>query len=152
MFKSNYELIVEACKSEKSSCTNWDCDSTKAQFVSVYDDITDMEIGVAFTPAMVPVIKSAFTEEYYVDVTDVARLATENDATMEEAFFAIAAENALDPATMCVMIESAEEIEEMITEAKKDPKKLGIINKGLKKLEDLKKKNINLKKKKSKKK
>ena len=152
MFKSNYELIIEACKAEKNAYANWDCDSTKVQFTSVYDDIMDMEVGVAFTPAMVPVIKSAFTEEFYVDAADVARLATENDATMEEAFMAIAAENALDPNTMCIMIESEDEVAEMIAEAKNDPKKLGVINQGLKKLEELKKKKINLKKKKSKKK
>lgn len=150
MFKNSYELIVEACKSEKCNSTNWDCDSTKAQFASVYDDIEDMEVGVAFTPAMVPVIKSVFTEEFYVDSMDIAKLADENDMDIEDAFYAIAQENSLDPATMCVMIESAEEIAEMIAEAKNDSKKLGVINKGLKKLEQLKKKNINLKKKKSK--
>ena len=152
MFKSNYELLIEACKGEKCDSYDFEADTVRSQFKALCVDLKDMDVEVGFVAPMVPVIQSKFTNEYYVDSEDLSRLAIAQEMSLEDAFYAVVSENGLKPEEVVVMIESEDEIMEMIAEAKGNSKKLGVINTASKKLEELKKKGINLKKKKSKKK
>lgn len=152
MFKSNYELLIEACKGEKCDSYSFETDTVKSQFKALCADLENMDVEVGYIAPMVPVIQSNFTNEYYVDSEDLSRLAIAQEMSLEDAFYAVVAENGLSPEQLIVMIESEEEIMDLIIEAKGNSKKLGVINAAAKKLEEMKKKGINLKKKKSKKK
>ena len=156
--KDPYEILIEACKSECGECNDLIEDEVRQEIEDEYVEIEELEDDIEYNEDMVPVIQQEVEEgfRYLVEMDNLAKfMDSVEEEDPEEALKRIADANELEEATMCIVVESDQYIQQLISEAKTANKagskvKLGKLSASAKLLKNLKNKGIKvLKKKKS---
>jgi hypothetical protein len=159
--KSTFSLISEACKTEESDCDDLYDDSVLSDLDGEIEDIDDVEESeLRYTEEMVTVIESADKSQYFIETDNLSKyMISQNIIDVSEAISNICNANSIEESKICLVIESEDDLHDIIKEARATSKgstikskKLGMARDTTAFLKNIKNKGIKIAKKKSKKK
>jgi len=124
LFKNPFELMKEAYVTEDCEVLDTDIDDVECDIEDVYDDLEEIDEDVLFyTEEMVHVIEQQLTDEksrYLVEVENLAKyMMSSGVKDFAEAISNIARHNEIDKGSIYIVIESKDNMVQLLEEAKK---------------------------------